>query len=127
MKNKEMILLIVIAILGVFGVKAWAAFKLDSITFDLKDHRITESYVGGDMVSVNKIITNGDIIQTNFFNADGSSYKPTYNDPSESDIISGLIQRQSINVDDVTNSTMGQTGLVLGGYDKTVIDLNASN
>lgn len=127
MKNKEIILLIVMALVGVFGIKAWAAFKLDSVLFDLKDRRIVETYVGGQMTSTNATAQNGDIMQTNQFVGDGSSYTSTSRDPEETQIIGGLISRQSINVDDVTNSTIGQTNLILGGYDKTVVDLNASN
>lgn len=124
MKKSEIILAILISIIP--STIVFAAFKLDKVTFDLKNHVITENYVGGQMTSVNTIATNGDTIQTNQFVSDGSSYMPTYRDPDETTIIGGLISRQSINVDDVTNSTMGQTNLVLGGYDKTVVDLNAA-
>lgn len=110
-----------------YAVRTYAAMQINSINVNFKNHSASMNLQEGDFQTSNYVSTNGDTIQTNKFVAEGETTSETIGDPAFSEIFGGLIQQQAINMDAVTNATIGQVGVSLAGFDTTNTDLNSAN
>lgn len=121
MKNK--ILLIISIILISFTVRALASTEIEKITFDLANQDAVVISQTGSFVVSNSTAVNGDIIQTNSFVPNGGYLTAEVKEPAFSQIVGGLLQSQAVNMDAITNSTMGITGAYIAEEDSSSQDL----
>jgi len=73
----------------------------------------------GQFVATNTVLANGDTVVTNAFVPSGESTTTTINGPAFTQIFGGLIQAQALNMDAVTNATVGMTGVGIAGSDSS--------
>lgn len=124
MKSKE-VLLVLGLILCSCGI-AHAVTQLNSINVNFIGHTATITTFDGDFVSSNKTINNGDIVQTTSFVPEGKSFVQTIRDPLFTEEFGQLSESNAVNMDAVTNITIGQTNIALAGYDTTNQEFTAN-
>ena len=115
-------ILSIIAVIGlVFAVRAWAATEIEKITFDLANQDATVYSETGSFALTNSVIANGDTVETNSFVPNGGYLTAEVKQPAFAQIVGGLLQTQAVNMDAITNSTMGTTGDYIAQEDSNVV------
>ena len=115
-------ILSIIAVIGlVFAVRAWAATEIEKITFDLANQDAVIVSQTGSFVLSNSVIANGDTVETNSFVPNGGYLTAEVKQPAFAQIVGGLLQPQAVNMDAITNSTMGTTGDYIAQEDSNVV------
>ena len=115
-------ILSIIAVIGlVFAVRAWAATEIEKITFDLANQDAVIVSQTGSFVLSNSVIANGDTVETNSFVPNGGYLTAEVRQPAFAQIVGGLLQTQAVNMDAITNATMGTTGDYIAQDDSNVV------
>ena len=120
------ILILVVALIGTgIGLKvaqslSGSNLEIESIQADFASKTALLRFDFGQYVETNKVLDNGDTVVTNAFVPSGESTMTTINGPAFTAIFGSLIQQQAINMDAVTNATVGTTGVGIAGEDTTV-------
>ena len=115
-------ILSIIAVIGlVFAVRAWAATEIEKITFDLANQDATVYSETGSFALTNSVIANGDTVETNSFVPNGGYLTAEVRQPAFAQIVGGLLQTQAVNMDAITNATMGTTGDYIAQDDSNVV------
>lgn len=116
-------LLSVIAIIAiVFMVhSAWASTEIERIVFDLANQDALIVSQTGAFTLVNSVIANGDTITTNRFIPNGGIITAEVRQPAFSQLVTGLLQSNAVNMDAITNATTGQTGDYIAQEDSNVV------
>jgi hypothetical protein len=99
----------------------FAATEIEKITFDLANQDAQIVSQTGDFVLSNSVIANGDTITTNSFKPNGGYLTAEVRQPAFSQIVGGLLQVKAVNIDAITNSTMGETGDYIAQEDSNVV------
>ena len=115
-------ILSIIAVIGlVFAVRAWAATEIEKITFDLANQDAVIVSQTGSFVLSNSVIANGDTVETNSFVPNGGYKTAEVRQPAFAQIVGGLLQANAVDIDAITNSTMGETGDYIAQEDSNVV------
>ena len=112
---------LILASILVLSVTAWAATEIEKITFDLANQDAVIVSQTGSFVLSNSVIANGDTVETNSFVPNGGYLTAEVKQPAFAQIVGGLLQTQSVNMDAITNSTMGTTGDYIAQEDSNVV------
>ena len=128
MKNKnDFITIVVIAILSSFIGVCFAAQEITSINANWISRTASINVRSGNFQSTNKTLVNGDILQTTVFVPDGGTYQEKLQGSIFSKVFGALVQSGAVNMDAVTNMTMGITGVPIAGTDITNQDFPAKS
>jgi len=105
------------------GCIAYAATEIESINVNFANKTATAYYEDGNFAMTNSILVNGDKVETNAFQPSGATTTVQVTGNAFTQLFGGLIQQQAVNMDAVTNATIGQTGVYIASTDEQTMNV----
>jgi len=105
------------------GCIAYAATEIESINVDFAHKNATAYYEDGSFGLVNDVNTNGDKIESNAFMPSGATTTVQVTGNAFTQLFGGLIKQNAVNMDAVTNATIGQTGVYIASTDEQTMNV----
>ena len=102
---------------------ALAALEIQKINADFANKDALIWLQTGNFIQTNSVSANGDTVETTSFMPIGEATSVEVKDPAFTQIFGGLIQSQAVNIDAITNATIGIVGTSIAGEDTTTTDL----
>ena len=125
--NKYLVSLIIVVTLAgsLVGLKIAQALSGNNIEVQSIDANFASKtalirFSLGEYEATNKILDNGDTVITSTFVPSGETTMTSITGQAFTSIFGSLIQEQALNMDAVTNATIGVTGVAIAGEDTTV-------
>lgn len=112
--------IIAVAVL-IFAVSSFAATEIEKVTFDLANQDAQIVSQTGSFALTNSVTANGDTVETNSFVPNGGYLTAEVKQPAFAQIVGGLLQAKAVDMDAITNATMGETGDYIAQEDSTVV------